>query len=202
MLTLSFKRIALPMLICIGLLHTSIASAQLVTTILDTTIDFVETDTSLNPFSLMEGDAVSISFTYDSSLVSMMGDSDILLDESNNSLTFDFGSLSFTEMDDIDYLSMDPDFGPTAFFTDGALTGFAFFAELVASMILFEIEIGELPGENIFFVELFNIDDDALIASAEFDLTQATTVPLGPALPLFISALGMLGLGYKKRRTH
>jgi hypothetical protein len=201
MFTPSIKRLTLPIIICIAYLNTGIANAQLLTTSLSTTIDSVVTDAMLNPFSLMAGDTVSLSFTYDSSLISIMGDSEIFLDESSNSLAFNFGSLSFTEMDDIDYLSMDPGFGPTAFFTDGALTGFAFLAELVSNMIVFEIEIGELPGEDTFFAELFNVDELEIIASAEFDLTQATTVPLGPALPLFISALGMLGLGYKKRKT-
>lgn len=131
-----------------------------------------------------------------------MGPSDIFFDGTpGRSMSFSLGSLNLSETDDVGF--GDPDFGPAAFFEDGDLTGFQFFFEEDFASEFFILEIGEDLGGGIFFI----LDEDISFetrAEGTFIISEATTapVPVGPALPLFLSALSWLGFSIRKKSVH
>jgi|GEM_PF-3155854 len=147
---------------------------------------YVSSKVSLNSISLAA--IVSGSVIYDDLLVADVGETFL---GPVNALTLNFGALSFTEADDLDF-GLGP--FPDADFMDGVLTGVGFFTDYVDA---FGEPVWELDmSGNIF--EFFDFASGAVVASGTFNYAQPAPIPLPTAFWLFGS--GLIGLAGVARR--
>lgn len=131
--------------------------------------------------------AVFGSVTYDDALIAEVGDTFIGPVE----LTLNFGPLSYTHLDDLDY-GLGP--FPDADFFDGELVSIGFFTDQVDAMLepIWELDVF---GNQFGFYDFATGD---MIADGILDFTP-TPVPVPTAVWLFSSGLiGLLGVARRK----
>lgn len=128
------------------------------------------------------------SITYEDTLVADVGNTFIGPVE----LTLNFGPLSYTHLDDIDWGLAD---FPDAEFFDGELIGIGFLTDQVDAMLepIWELDVF---GNDFGF---YDFDTGAMIADGNLDFTPTAPVPVPAAAWLFLSGLvGLLGVARRK----
>jgi len=151
---------------------------------------YVSSEVSLNSISLAA--VVSGSVSYDDLLVADVGETFL---GPVNALLLNFGALSFTETDDLDY-GLGP--FPDADFMDGVLTGVGFFTDYLDALdeTIWELDM----SGNIF--EFFDFASGSVVASGTFDYAPPPApIPLPTAFWLFGSGLiGLVGIARRKEK--
>lgn len=148
---------------------------------------YVATHPSMSSFSLSA--PVSGSVTYDDTFVSPVGESYISHGDGLIGLSLNFGSLSYTEVDDLRY-----NFGyPSADFFDGALVGIEFFTNYLdcSCNTIWELYV---VGHEFKFKDFLSGD---LVASGTWQ--NVAPVPVPASVWLFGSGLvGLVGVARRK----
>ena len=192
----------------------SIGNANAIT--FDTTKTFSAIVDFSDPTSLFEGVEGNGSFSYDSTLVSGSGFTDLFLDGLGGpefSFTIDIFGQTFTEANDLDF-----DFFPVLSFLDGVADSFALFVDEEDAFDSLGNFLGDnftpidevgIRGFDVFGFDPYSggdnlFDFDAFVTVYESDTlpgsggTEVTDVPEPGALALF--GIGLIGLGLTRRR--
>lgn len=150
---------------------------------------YVGAESSMSSLSLSA--LVSGSLTYDDTLVSPVGNSYIGHGDGLIGLSLNFGSLSYTETDDLNY-----GFGyPDAEFIDGALVGIEFSTDYVncCGQTVWELD---MVGHEFQFMDF---SSGNLVASGTWQNTSVSAVPVPASVWLFGSGLvGLVGVARRK----
>lgn len=156
----------------------------------------VNTARNNNPYNVNVGDRVFANASFESSLISSTGLSEVGLGTTGNafggSLNFTIGSRSFAETDDIDYLNF---LFPTLLFDDGIFTGFEFFT-------VFGRNNNRLFGAVDLEFSGINQNNGRTQIAGEWDINSLSITPTEVPEPssFILMGLGLIGLISVKRK--
>lgn len=166
------------------------AQAALVNFTLTGKVDAL-TDTG-NVFGATLGDDIIVTGTYDDSVIGSGTSTVSFTQDTGNTLSFSFPSVSFTEQSDSHYTVVDS--RPNLTFSDGVFTGFNFFA-FFGDEDAHEFSSG--PGATFRGSQDFN----NLVIEGIWSLSDFETTPVPVPATVWLLGSGLLGLvGVARRR--